>query len=718
MNQTQREGREFALKALAAIRPFVTDSDTRHRDREASLEALDQQEKTVREGKFRVVFLGAFNVGKSTLVNALLGGEYLPTVLEECTSKITHIHPGTSLSIHLQLRAPATDEELAQLGEAIRPTDPALERSPDGGIMVLLPRDREGVMATALFPLVTVLADEDFPQLASLRDKIEEVVLHVPNPLLGDEIVLTDSPGVHSISETRQKITYDLIPRCQLVISLIDSENAGNVHDLRFIEHVIKLRKRRVFFVINKVDQLNEDEIDPRCRRGPAKSLADSLVEVTRNPDIFFVSAYYALKSQLVSRGSLTLEVLDEDNKIKIPQRVWREQGTREGIAEYLAGQSRFEHFKGRLTDYLFNENKEMAVAEGACAFIANLSERLCAPLDTELAMARDPAKLEELAANQEKLQAEIVKIRKCSNSIFNGFNIKVKGGSWDGVAYRGLASIIHEMVTEEEAEARVIQPIRRWLDDDDNLRQAKADKFKPVQVETEFKLDAFVGWVISAIDAEMARLEAETEQQVAELLRRIKGLRLYIEGKRPGTEEYDVGIAGHYAGWSLGVGLGGALTGAGIGAAATSWSGPGAIIGAGVGALVGAVAGLVIGRLRSDLAWREKLVEAVRSNVMDLLIRGVKPKKGSLIPSVRENLAQQAMERPKRFEQHLRDVVETAITEITDQMASLLERRQEIEAQRAAIIERLEPKQAELRRLGQQARQRLTRSGRGPAVA
>jgi len=53
------------------------------------------------EGRYQVIFVGPYNVGKSALVNAFLTEEYLPTVLEECTTQVTHVRRSEGYRVEL-----------------------------------------------------------------------------------------------------------------------------------------------------------------------------------------------------------------------------------------------------------------------------------------------------------------------------------------------------------------------------------------------------------------------------------------------------------------------------------------------------------------------------------------------------------------------------------------------------------------------------------------
>src|ERR1022692_2917090 len=80
---------DLAAAAEAAGLPWIA------RDvRETRLPKLDEE-------RFSVVVLGEFNHGKSTFINALLGGPILPTGITPTTAILTHIAHGARASATL-----------------------------------------------------------------------------------------------------------------------------------------------------------------------------------------------------------------------------------------------------------------------------------------------------------------------------------------------------------------------------------------------------------------------------------------------------------------------------------------------------------------------------------------------------------------------------------------------------------------------------------------
>ena len=71
------ENRHWIIGAIDDLERFITtDADFRG-NKAHELKAIAIQRRFVEDGRYRVVFLGTFNVGKSTGINSFLGGGYL-----------------------------------------------------------------------------------------------------------------------------------------------------------------------------------------------------------------------------------------------------------------------------------------------------------------------------------------------------------------------------------------------------------------------------------------------------------------------------------------------------------------------------------------------------------------------------------------------------------------------------------------------------------------
>lgn len=703
------ENRLWIISAIDALERFVT-SDADFRGSKAhELKAIAIQRRFVEDGRYRVVFLGTFNVGKSTAINAFLGGGYLPMDVEECTSKLTFIQRGERQEIKVNLREAASPGELEALGRGLAEAPAAVRAEDDGRTLVIaFPDPAPEAMRRSLEPLVTVLADEDFPHLAPLREKIEELDLYLPANLLEDDISFVDTPGVHSVSETRQEITYSIIDRSHLVIVFVDSGLAGNIHDLNFIKRIIKWRGRKVFFVLNKADKLDNDEIDPRGTRGPARSLIEAFGrnEIPEDSEIFFFSGYRALRAQELDQGRLSLDRALDDNKLSVPtsvaDRVDESDDPVRDLSAYLMGQSRMPQLKERLHDYLLHENKAGRVVGTAAQFVWERADDFLSPLDTELALARDPSKFDELRRNRDGLVKRLDEIRRRSDHVLNLFNLRSKGGEFEATRYRGFEAEFRDEMTDAAIQARVIQPVIDWLREGSNLAETRKQQYQPLSVRLEHQVDEFVSGIMARLTVKIEEAEKEAHDAIVEHLGEIRELRMHLSAPAmPGMTHFEVSMASSYAMF----GASGAAIGVAAGAAVGSFV-PllGTAIGAGIGGLLGAVSGVITRRAWGTDRWIKKLEPIVRDNAMNMLLHGGKDASGHRTPPLIETVIDYLRKRSDSFTGAVREEVDNAITQVQQQVDGLLAREDEIRRESEAIIARLEPKVTELTALRDQA--------------
>lgn len=722
---THARNRAWAFEAMDRLDAFLDDPDFEG-DAAEERESIARRRKELKDGKYRVVFLGAFNVGKSALINALLGDEYLPMILEECTTKITHVVRAPSMKTVLTLSTAASEQEIEILRRVLdtRGIGARVLREEGGTIVTITYRgETSKALLKSLHALITMNAEEDFPQLKALRDKFEEIFVHVPSDFLPEDVALVDSPGVRTINETNERISHGLIPRSHLVVCLIDSQNAGHEQTREFIDTVIKHYNRKVFFVINKSDQLNPVEIDPNGRRGPAKDLYRCLHGIVSDLELFFVSSLYALVAAQLRHGRLGLAEIDQDQKIKIPLGMMRELVAQPDpvpeMADYLMARSELEAFKTRLLEYLYHENREGAVLDSVCRFLDDKAWKLVRPLEIKLELARDIPRLEELRVEREGLLADIEATRAASRKAIETFRAMSGGGEYEGKRFEGYEAIVRSRLGQDEIESRVIAPVEEWLDDARNLADAKRAGFEPLSGMLGRTLDAFAADASRRIGGMMEAMETDVAGRFSAVLGEARpAAPAALECKRGPVGEIRCGLGTTY----LDFAVGGIILGAAAGAAAGSVPAVAEAVGwargsmTGAGALIGALAGLVLRALTGKGVLRERLLGRVRERVGILVAREAAPGKANGDLSVLDQLNQAAARRREAFSAALAACFDKVLAGQTARLEAIRAEEEDLRRQQEEIISRLEPKVAELSEVGKKAHEISTRDHQHPA--
>jgi Dynamin family len=178
------------------------------------------------EQRLQIAVLGQFKRGKSTFLNALLGEPILPTGVLPLTAVPTFIR-----------WAP-------EPGIAVTYLDGRTEK---------LPTMEAAHITGELFRLVT---EEGNPHNQA---KIARVDLSFPAPVLGNGIVLIDTPGIGSTFQHNTDTALGVLPACDAGFFVLSADPPVTPVELEYLDRVCA-NVARLFFILNKMDYLSESE--------------------------------------------------------------------------------------------------------------------------------------------------------------------------------------------------------------------------------------------------------------------------------------------------------------------------------------------------------------------------------------------------------------------------------------------------------------------------
>ncbi len=182
-------------------------------------ETLEGVERRLSEGRFHVVVLGGFKRGKSTLINAMLGSNVLPTGVPPLTSVITKISYGS---------APKAE--------------------------VFFENDTRKAIDIKL--LESFVTEKGNP---GNEKGVSEVEVLLRNGLLRDRVVIIDTPGVGSTYTRNSRVTYEFLENADAAVFVFGADPPIGQMEIELLEE-IRGNTRKVFFVQNKIDKLEGEE--------------------------------------------------------------------------------------------------------------------------------------------------------------------------------------------------------------------------------------------------------------------------------------------------------------------------------------------------------------------------------------------------------------------------------------------------------------------------
>jgi GTPase Era involved in 16S rRNA processing len=212
----------------------------------ASVRDLEAARTRLDEDLFNLVVLGEFKRGKSTLINALLGRDLLPTGVVPLTTAITIVGFGASeqLTIHYE-RGRRQQQPLEELAESVTEA--------------LNPGNRLGV---------------------------EAAQIELSDGLLEDGLQLVDTPGIGSIHSHNTAAARGFLPKVDAALCVLDAGQPLTEGERElFIDAAARVP--RLLFVVNKIDHLEPDEIEA-SRSFLTRALRDL---IGAEPELFAVSA-------------------------------------------------------------------------------------------------------------------------------------------------------------------------------------------------------------------------------------------------------------------------------------------------------------------------------------------------------------------------------------------------------------------------------------------
>ena len=187
--------------------------------------------ETLAKGRFRLLVLGDLNRGKSTLINALIGENLLPSDVNPCTALLTVLRHGKQKKVTVYFQ----DEEPPQCLE-FEEFKQQYTIDPDEAKKL----EKENKLA--------------FPN-------VEYAVVEYPLPLLEKGIEIIDSPGLND-TEIRNKLSLGYINNCQAILFVLRAIQPFTLEESRYLENYLKGRGLTIFFLINAWDEIRQELLD------------------------------------------------------------------------------------------------------------------------------------------------------------------------------------------------------------------------------------------------------------------------------------------------------------------------------------------------------------------------------------------------------------------------------------------------------------------------
>ena len=207
------------------------------------------------EPLYTIAFVGAFNAGKSSLVNALLGRSLLAEGVLPTTAVVTEVIHGTDESFDIHRADGST-----QIGRPL----------------------------------------SELASVSTSGEAISRVVVRVDSPILAAGVRFVDTPGVQSVFDQHDQITFGYLPVADAVVLCMPASHPLSRRDLELLrDRVLAQDIRKLFFVLGQSDLLSADDV----ARVEA-FVHQELETVVPSPRVFCLSAHAGLEARKAGNTS------------------------------------------------------------------------------------------------------------------------------------------------------------------------------------------------------------------------------------------------------------------------------------------------------------------------------------------------------------------------------------------------------------------------------
>jgi small GTP-binding protein len=185
-----------------------------------------------RADRFKIVVVGGFNRGKSTLLNAVLGYDILPQKVVPSTAIITLIEFSEQPTARVRFADEKTPDEVLSIEE---------------------------------FRRRFVLGDNDFVEGQADKDRfsnVDHAVVGYPIELCRHRVELVDSPGLQD-DPIRTARTERFLTKADAVVMVLDATMLLQEEEVHFLNtKLLPLGFTNIFFIINKWNMIDQMIID------------------------------------------------------------------------------------------------------------------------------------------------------------------------------------------------------------------------------------------------------------------------------------------------------------------------------------------------------------------------------------------------------------------------------------------------------------------------
>jgi len=216
---------------------------------------LSAIEDKIQSKQFNLVVIGQFKRGKSTLINALIGKDILPSSVLPLTSIVTIINYGEQKAVVCF---------------------------------------KDGLCKNIELNEISFFVTEKYNPNNKLN--VDYVEIFYPADFLKNSVRIIDTPGIGSVYEHNSDVSYQFLPKADASLFVLSPDPPITQSEIEFLKDAQKYIDK-FFFLLNKIDNFKPNELKEIIEFN--RSIIENLV--SKKVNIIDISAKLALEAKLES---------------------------------------------------------------------------------------------------------------------------------------------------------------------------------------------------------------------------------------------------------------------------------------------------------------------------------------------------------------------------------------------------------------------------------
>ncbi|MEC7987978.1 MAG: dynamin family protein [Myxococcota bacterium] len=426
-----RKLQQSLVSSLRDIRHLATSLNSSPQ----TITPLQEMQQRLEEDVFRIAIVGEFKRGKSTLINALLGQEILPSDVLPCSATLNRVTYGLQPKVELRFKAKAEEDE--------------------GTV--------EHIEIDQLSAYVTKLT----PESEKRASDIEEAIVYFPTKYCRDKADIIDTPGLNDDS-AMTNVTLKVLPEVDACVLVILAQSPFSAYEADFLKQMLTHDLGRVLFVVNRMDEIRRPRDRKRIvdlvRSRITKAIEDRVAELHERDSDDYVQALQDIGAPKIFAisGGLALDAKLEDD------------------AELLK-ESGFPVFEASLERFLTVERGLVRLT-----MAANVIQKATIDLERQLSITLGSLRMEE-----EHFQSSIEKTHKQLETLQGKLNVLIDGYS---KSKKTLTEQVHQRIDRAEPLLleNIVDSIANFEVTAEEITDEKDEVLKRLQkiVEHQFKIN------------------------------------------------------------------------------------------------------------------------------------------------------------------------------------------------------------------------------------